>query len=288
MISGGDLSFAKPSTARMYNYYLGGKSWFEVDRAAAEGVLRSAPDAGDVAQENFLFAGRAAAWAARTYGIGQVLDIGAGIVGDVPLPSVEDQVHASYPDAVVVGCDNDEVVLAHARGLRTGYGGVLKGDVRDLHGIFGDPNLQRVLDVDARMIVVLAAVLHFVPDAQVDGVVDDLLRQLAPGSVLVMSHATSSATDERRVSGMEQAYDDASSRIRFRSVEWISDMVADWDLVDPPGLCDVARWDLPEPHQGRLGRDVRVVGQVAVRPEDARRPRHRDSAGRRIGDGSAS
>jgi trans-aconitate methyltransferase len=266
MTVGPDLSFSQPSTARMYNFYLGGKSWFTVDRAAAEAVLRSAPDAGDVAQENFLFAGRAAASAARAHGIKQVLDIGVGIVGDVPLPSVEDQVHQACPDAVVVGCDNDEVVLAHARGMRPGYGGVLKGDVRDLDSIFGNPDLRKVLDVDDRMVVVLAAVLHFVPDDQVDEVVDDLRRRLAPGSVLVMSHATSTGTDRARVSGMTKAYEPASSDIRFRTEAEIRTLVDGWDLIDPPGLCDVAQWGLPEPNQGQLGRHVRVVGLVAVLP----------------------
>ncbi|MEU8346651.1 SAM-dependent methyltransferase [Spirillospora sp. NPDC048832] len=265
--SDSSLAFTRPSTARMYNYYLGGKSWFDVDRAAAEAVLRSAPDAGAVARENFLFAGRAAAWAAKTHGIGQVLDIGAGILSGVPLPSVEDHVHQACPGAVVVGCDNDPVVLAHARGLRTGYKRVLEGDVRDLGTIFGNPDLKKALNIADPMVVVLAAVLHFVPDDQVNGVVDNLRRRLAPGSVLVMSHATSSATDQRRVSGMEQAYDDATSRIHFRTEEEITGLLVEWDVVDPPALCDVARWGLPTPHHGQPGRDVRVVGMAAVLPD---------------------
>lgn len=256
----------------MYSYYLGGKAWFDVDRTAAEAVLRFAPDAGIVARENFLFAGRAAAWAAKTHGIGQVLDIGAGILSGVPLPSVEDHVHQACPGAVVVGCDNDPVVLAHARGLRTGYKRVLEGDVRDLDTIFGNPDLQKTLDVADRMVVVLAAVLHFVPDVQVGGVVDELWRRLAPGSVVVMSHATSSATSQRRVSGMAQAYDDATSRIHFRTEEEIAGLLAGWDVVDPPALCDVGRWGLPRPHDGQPGRDVRVVGMVAARPDVRHRP----------------
>ncbi|MEU5992839.1 SAM-dependent methyltransferase [Spirillospora sp. NPDC047418] len=258
------LAFSRPSTARMYNYYLGGSAWFEVDRAAAEAVLRSAPDAGVVARENFLFAGRAAAWAARTHGIGQVLDIGAGILSGVPLPSVEDHVHQVCPGAVVVSCDNDPVVLAHARGLRPGYKRILDGDVRDLDTIFGNPDLKKSLDVADRMVVVLAAVLHFVSDDQVKGVVDNLRQRLAPGSVLVVSHATSSATDQRRVSGMELAYVDATSRIYFRTEEEIAGLLVDWDVVDPPALCDVARWGIPIPRDGQPGRHVRVVGMAAV------------------------
>lgn len=261
------LVFNRPSTARMYNYYLGGSAWFDVDRVAAEAVLRSAPDAGAVARENFLFAGRAAAWAAKTHGIGQVLDIGAGILSGVPLPSVEDHVLQVCPGAVVVGCDNDPVVLAHARGLRPGYKRILEGDVRDLDTIFGNQDLKKSLDVADRMVVVLAAVLHFVSGDQVKGIVDDLRRRLAPGSVLVMSHATSSATDRQRVFGMELAYVDATSPIHFRTEEEITKLLTGWDLVDPPALCDVARWGLPTPHHGQTGRHVRVVGMAAVLPD---------------------
>ncbi|GAA1801663.1 SAM-dependent methyltransferase [Actinomadura chokoriensis] len=274
------MAFTRPSTARMYSYYLGGSAWFEVDRAAAEAVLRSAPDAGVVARENFLFAGRAAAWAAKTHGIGQVLDVGAGILSGVPLPSVEDHVHQVCPGAVVVGCDNDPVVLAHARGLRPGYKRILEGDVRDLDTIFGNPDLKTSLNVAERMVVVLAAVLHFVADDQVKGVVDNLRQRLAPGSVLVMSHATSSATDRRRVSGMELAYVDATSRIYFRTEEEIADLLIDWDAVDPPALCDVGRWGLPTPRDGQSGRHVRVVGMAAVLP-DSRHGRVRTPGGAR-------
>jgi SAM-dependent methyltransferase len=251
----------------MYNYYLGGSAWFDVDRVAAEAVLRSAPDAGAVARENFLFAGRAAAWAAKTHGIGQVLDIGAGILSGVPLPSVEDHVLQVCPGAVVVGCDNDPIVLAHARGLRPGYKRILEGDVRDLDTIFDNPDLEKNLDAADRMVVVLAAVLHFVSDDQVKGVVDNLRRRLAPGSVLVMSHATSSATDRQRVSGMELAYVDATSPIHFRTEEEIAGLLVDWDVVDPPRLCDVGRWDLPTSRDGQPGRHVRVVGMAAVLPD---------------------
>lgn len=265
------LDFTRPSTARMYNYYLGGRTWFDVDRAAAEAVLNTAPDAGAVARENFLFAGRAAAWAATTYGIGQVLDIGAGIVGDVPLPSVEDQVHQARPGAVVVGCDNDPVVLAHARSMRAGYKRVLRGDVRDLDALFGNPELNKVLNVQDQAVVVLAAVLHFIEDPA--AVMGGLRDRLAPGSVVVLSHATRTGTSEARVGGMTKAYATASSPIIFREEEAIAALADGWDLL-PPGLVDVQLWSPDGSYQEELYESVRVVGMVVRLPDLPEGPQH--------------
>ena len=144
------LDYSRASTARVYNYYLGGKSWSRVDKEAAEKVIRSAPDAPEVARENLRFAGRAASWAVSAYGIRQVIDIGVGIVDDVPIPAVEECVLEAAPDAVVVAFDHDEVVLAHGRALRPGYGGVLRGDVTDLARAIGYD--QRI---DIEVVIVL-------------------------------------------------------------------------------------------------------------------------------------
>ncbi|WP_344272257.1 SAM-dependent methyltransferase [Actinomadura napierensis] len=269
-----DLNHASP--ARIYNDFLGGKSAFPIDRQAAQAVVDAAPDARQVAIENFRFAGRAARWAIERlraldpHQHAQVLDIGCGIVDDLPqdMPRVEDQVHAVDPDAVVVGVDNDPVVLVHARGLRQpGYGGVLPGDVTDLDGIFNHPDLRAVIDVDRPMTVILAAVLHFV--AEPGRVITDLGNWLAPGSIVVISHATTTKTAATRVNGMTKAYDNATSRIFFRPEKEILGLLDGWQVVRPPGLVDVAEWGLPHPHNGQRGEDVRVVGLVAELPSSA-------------------
>ncbi|WP_165966583.1 SAM-dependent methyltransferase [Actinomadura sp. 7K507] len=262
---GGALDFSQASPARTYNALLKGRTAYAADREAADKVLAMAPDAQLVARENFRFAGRAAAWAVAEFGIGQAADIGVGVLdADIELPSVEDCVRQVDPEARVVAFDNDPVVLAHARSGRS-YGRVLHGDVTDLDTVFGNPELGDALDLSAPLLVVLAAVLHFV--AEPAAVMAELGRRLAPGSVVVLSHATTTDTETRRVAGMTKAYDNASSHIRFRPEEEIVGLVDGWDLVDPPGLCDVAEWGLPEPHDGQVGEHVRVVGLVAVRPD---------------------
>ncbi|MEU8804795.1 SAM-dependent methyltransferase [Spirillospora sp. NPDC048819] len=261
---GGALDFTQASPARTYNALLKGRTAYAADREAAAKVIAMAPDAGQVARENFQFAGRAAGWAVAEFGIEQAADIGVGVLdADIELPSVEDCVRRVDPDVRVVAFDNDPVVLAHARSGR-GYGRVLYGDVTDLDTVFGNPELGEALDLSAPMVVVLAAVLHFVADPA--AVMAELGRRLAPGSVVVLSHATTTATETRRVDGMTKAYDNATSQIRFRSEEEIVGLGDGWDLIDPPGLCDVGEWGVPEPHDGQVGEHVRVVGLVAVRP----------------------
>lgn len=257
-------TYTRPSTALMYNYYLGGKSWTGVDAQAAIEVIRSSPDAPAVARENFRFAGRAAAWAVAEFGIGQVLDIGVGIVHDVPFDSVETCVRAVAPDATVLGYDNDPVVLTHARAWRPGYGGVLRGDIRDLDSVLHHPGAAGLIDPAAPTVVVAAAVLHFVSDPA--AVMAGLRERLAPGSVVVVSHATSAGTEQGRVEDMTEAYDQATSPIRFRTEAQIRALAAGWDLVTPPGVVPVENWSVDGSYQRGPYETVRVVGMAAVLP----------------------
>ncbi|TDD31202.1 SAM-dependent methyltransferase [Actinomadura sp. KC06] len=273
MTPGLALDFTQASRARVYNFFLGGKSWTEVDRETAQAVIRTSPDAPAVARENFKFAGRAAAWAVAEFGIRQVFDIGVGIVDDVPLDSVETCVHHVNPDAMVLAFDHDEVVLTHARALRPGYGagfgGVLRGDVTDLDTIFDNPGLRHPdlagrIDLSRPAVVVLAAVLHFVDDPA--AVMAGLRERLAPGSVVVLSHATSSHIGEDRVGGMTAAYERGSSSIIFREEEAIAALADGWDLL-PPGLTDVQLWSPDGTYQQEVYETVRVVGMAAVLPQ---------------------
>ncbi|TYB47807.1 SAM-dependent methyltransferase [Actinomadura chibensis] len=261
----GPVLGTRPRTALMYNYYLGGKSWSGVDAQAAMEVVRSSPDAPAVARENFKFAGRAAAWAVAEFGIGQVLDIGVGIVHDVPLDSVEKCVRAVAPQATVLAYDNDPVVRAHARAWRPGYGGVLGGDIRDLDSILRHPDAGDLLDLTAPTAVVLAAILHFVADPA--AVMAGLREHLAPGSVVVVSHATSTDTEQGRVDDMTEAYEEASSPIRFRTEAEIRELADGWRIVTPPGLVDVQNWSVDGARRYTPYETVRVLGMAAVLPE---------------------
>ena len=176
--------------ARMYDYYLGGKSNYTADREAAAKVLSVFPSALTAARENREFMHRAVRHLARDRGIRQFLDIGTGIP---TAPNLHQVVQAARPDARVVYVDNDPVVLAHDRALmnstpegRTAY---IEADVREPGRILRQA--ARTLDLDRPVAVTLVALLHFVGgDADPEGIVRTLMADLPPGSALAISQAS--------------------------------------------------------------------------------------------------
>src|ERR1039457_2409595 len=74
-----EIDTSRPHPARLYNYYLGGKDNYMVDREAAMEVLRAAPDVRAMAQENRAFLQRMVRFLVGKAGIRQLIDIGTGI-----------------------------------------------------------------------------------------------------------------------------------------------------------------------------------------------------------------
>ena len=117
-----------PSTARMYDFWLG-KDHFAVDRTAALEVSAAAPEIKMMAVENRKFLRRAVRYLAAEAGIEQFLDIGTCLPTQGNVHQVAQHVN---PDARVVCVDNDPMVLAHSRALKTsGNTAVIEADLRD-------------------------------------------------------------------------------------------------------------------------------------------------------------
>ena len=74
-----EVDTTRPHTARMYDYFLGGKNHFAADRELADKVLATTPSARTAARENRAFLGRAVRFLAAEAGIRQFLDIGTGL-----------------------------------------------------------------------------------------------------------------------------------------------------------------------------------------------------------------
>ncbi len=251
-----------PHPARMYDYYLGGKDNFPADREAAERALSANPEFRSTARANRGFLQRAVRHVAEQ-GIDQFLDIGTGIPTAGNTHEIAQQVN---PHAQVVYVDNDPIVLTHARALMAGMGrgrtDVLQADLRDPAGILAAAQVKELLDFDRPVALVLAAVLHFIPeDDKPYGIVEELLAALAPGSHLVLSHGTADfiPTEIRdRVTGV---YTKATAPLVGRSRAEVECFFDGLELLEP-GVVTVPLWR-PEETPGAGADRVSMYGAVA-------------------------
>ena len=181
------IDTSRPSVARAYDYLLGGKDNFAVDRAMAEQILKLYPQTAQMCRDNRGFIVRAVAWAARQ-GIAQFLDLGSGLP---TTPSVHEAVREVNPDARVCYVDNDPVAVLHIRALIVkgeGSGMAAAGqDLSDAPAVLADPDVASVISLGDPVCMVLASVLHFWEAARAREIVGSYLSRMAPGSAVVIS-----------------------------------------------------------------------------------------------------
>jgi hypothetical protein len=233
-----EIDTSVPHSARVYDYVLGGKDNYPVDREAAEQMLRGWPELAISMRENRKFMHRMARFFAEQ-GIDQFLDIGTGI----PTSSNTHEVAQSInPAAGVVYVDNDPVVLAHARALLTsnvaGQTAYLDRDLRAPETILNDPDLRATIDLGKPVGLLLCAVLPFTTDdVTVHDVVRTFVGALAPGSYVAISHATFDPLSDETRTRLEAELGNAKAghgAVRPRS---LAELTA---IVDPLGLETVA------------------------------------------------
>jgi hypothetical protein len=232
-----DTSVAHP--ARMYDYYLGGKTHFAADRAAAEAVLAVLPEGRDMAIANRAFLGRAVRFLARQ-GITQFLDIGTGI----PSPgNTSDVLRKVSPEARVVFIDNDPIVTTHTRALLGDRvsANVVHGDLRQANSLLADPGIAGAVDLGRPIAVLLVAVLHFIKDQEEPARIIETVKQAMPsGSYFVISHGTQDFNPDRATAAV-RGYDEATAPFVLRSREVVERFFDGLDLVDP-GVVQLPFW----------------------------------------------
>jgi S-adenosyl methyltransferase len=263
--AGIDASVATP--ARMYDYWLGGHNNFAADRIAAQRVLEIWPEAPLVARENRSFLGRAVRFLVAEAGIRQFLDLGTGLPAS---GSVHEVAQAIEPESRVIYVDNDPMVLAHARSLKTGNrAAVLRADLRDTAAILTHPDTRRLIDFAKPLAVLFVAVLHFVDDPEAHQAVARFRDSAPPGSYLVLSHGTvEDEVDPDLAAASTAAYAKTASPIFTRPRAEILDFFGDWEIIEP-GLVPVMQWrpDQPGAATDDLPLPVRAVqGAVARKP----------------------
>jgi S-adenosyl methyltransferase len=174
-------------SARVYDYWLGGKDNFAADREAGDRVIAIRPAIRSDVQENRAFLRRAVRFLVADRGISQFLDIGTGLPSAGNTHEIAQEI---APESRVVYVDNDPLVLAYARALLTGTPGTtayLSADLREPAKILHDA--METIDLSQPVAVMLVAVLHHITDAEDPaGIIATLMAAVPPGSYLSFSH----------------------------------------------------------------------------------------------------
>jgi hypothetical protein len=142
-----ELDTSRPSIARVYDYWLGGKDNFEADRQEAERLLKINPDLPRLAQENRLFLRRAVRWLATDCGVRQFLDIGSGLP---TVSNTHEVAQAAAPGCRVAYVDKDPAVVLHASALLANGRDVTvaRGDAAEPAAIIADPRVNALIQPD--------------------------------------------------------------------------------------------------------------------------------------------
>ena len=234
-----------PHSARIWNYWLGGKDNYAVDRQAGEQTKAVLPEIVDIARASRQFLVRVVRYLAAEAGIRQFLDVGTG------LPTVNNTHEVAQhvaPESRIVYVDNDPLVLAHARALLTsspqGATQYIEADARDVGAIL--EGAAATLDFTRPVAITMLGILPFIgDDDEAKAIVTRLLAAVPAGSYLAITHSTSEVSGERVVEAVRQWNQVAPTPYTLRSPEQIAAFFTGLELIEP-GLVPCPRWR-PDP-----------------------------------------
>ncbi|GIF20480.1 hypothetical protein Ate02nite_32100 [Paractinoplanes tereljensis] len=240
----------RPSGARVYDYYLGGRHNFAADREAAGVALAAMPELPAVLRAGRAFLNRVVTAAAAT-GLDQFLDLGAGIPAPGDVPST---VKAIRPAAKIVAVDIDPVAVAHTR--RAGdCAAVLHADLTDADAVLDAVEVRATLDLGRPVCLLAVAVAHFIPDTERLGLALERYREaLAPGSWLALSHACRQADEPPHAQQVLRLYNHTTSPMMLRERDEFRAFFGGWTLLEP-GVVPAVDW--------RAGPGADEAGEVA-------------------------
>lgn len=246
------LDTSVPQTARIWNYWLGGKDNFAVDREVGDRVQEVFPQAVEAARTSRAFLARAVRYLAGEAGIRQFLDVGTG------LPTAENTheiAQSVAPECRIVYVDNDPLVLVHARALLTshpdGVTDYVDADMRDTAKVLREAS--RTLDFTKPIALMMMGILgHIADDEEARSIISDLMSPMTSGSYLAVYDGTDLSPDV--VEATEVWNRSANPPYHLRSPERLARFFDGLELVEP-GLVSVTQWR-PDPDKADVPPNV--------------------------------
>jgi SAM-dependent methyltransferase len=264
----------RPSIARVYGGFLGGKDVYEVDRQVMNKINAAVPEAVDIARGNRGFLNRACRFLAVQAGIDQYLDCGSG------LPTAENTheiVQRHNDEARVVYVDNDPVVLAHGRALLENNENVhmVSADIFVPSEVLENDVVRRSIDFDRPIVLLQVGTLHHLEGDSGPAVMKQYIDALAPGSYVVFSHFFDAEDPEltpiaRRIENI--LVNGPMGAGRFRTRTEILEMLDGLELIKPneraePGIAACDEWWQDGPRLRPLSKAAHcIAGAVGRKP----------------------
>ncbi|AGL17594.1 SAM-dependent methyltransferase [Actinoplanes sp. N902-109] len=239
------LDTTVPHSARIWNYWLGGKDNFEADRAAGDDVIAHIPDIPIGARAERAFLKRVVAFLVEQAGVRQFLDVGTGLP---TADNTHEVAQALDPHSRILYIDNDPLVMAHARALLSssseGACNYVEADLREPDKVLAAA--RETLDVTQPIALMLLGVLNHIMDDDVAyDAVAQLVRALPAGSYLVLTHSTAEIHGEPMLRVMRETTERGGTPIRARTKVELERFFDGLDLLEP-GVVTCSRWR-PDP-----------------------------------------
>jgi hypothetical protein len=247
-----------PNVARVWNFLIGGRDNFDMDRRAARQLVAVSPVMAWLPSASRAFLRRTVRYLADEAGIRQFLDIGTGMPS---AGNTYEVAQAVDPSCRIVLVDNDPVVLSHARALLrpSGEGAIsyVDADARDTQAVID--GARATLDLTRPVGVIMIDLLNFLEDAA--GVVARLATALPAGSYLSVMQPS---RDERLAVAARRWNQLAESPVYLRDRDEIACWFTGLELVDP-GIVAADQWR-PASGDPEFPDDIPLLGAVARKP----------------------
>ncbi|HET6708570.1 SAM-dependent methyltransferase [Amycolatopsis sp.] len=238
------IDLDRPNAARVYDYMIGGKLNYAVDRMFADQILGVLPNARHMALINRAWLRRAARFGAEQ-GIRQFLDIGSGMP---TVGHVHEVVQSIDPASRVVYVDNEPIAVAHSEIVLedNDNAAMVQADAEYPDEVLEHPTTTELLDFGKPVMVIMAAFVHFIPDSRDPaGLIARYSEVLAPGSLLALSSGTWDGQGEetRRTVAL---YEKSGTPLTLRSADELRALVNGFEIL-PPGIVFTPEWRPDDP-----------------------------------------
>jgi hypothetical protein len=246
--AGAGINTTVPHSARIWNYWLGGKDNYAIDREVGDEFLAIFPGQADIARHSRAFLGRVVRYLAGEPGIRQFLDVGTGLP---TANNTHEVAQGVAPRARIVYVDNDPLVLAHARALLTstpeGACDYIDADLHDPERILAEA--ARTLDMSKPVALMLLGILGHIPDGDSPReIVSFLLDRLSSGSYLAVNDGTNvfhgqgePAEDSARARAIARYAQASGAPYYLRTPAQVEHFFEGLELVSP-GVVPVSQW----------------------------------------------